>query len=175
VDGQFLFISFDVLMLHRIVESLFSSSASPTRKYWGFQVFLKALTHPHMSADKMCFLFTKNLMRCWINQLSGKDRLLNKAAQQVVRVFFFFFSFFHSFVLIVRCLQASSIPRLVQRNPTLGFTLILQLTGINGSERFDKLTRTKTVEFILAAMDAEGISNYIKWLLGQFDDGHDAA
>jgi DNA polymerase phi len=153
-----------------IIESLFSSSASPTRKYWGFQIFLKALTHPHMTADKMCFLFTKNLMRCWINQLSGKDRLLNKAARQVVRVLFLSFFFRHS----VGCLQASSIPPLVQRNPTLGFTLILQLTGVNGSQQFDKLTRTKTVESILAAMDSEGISKYIEWLLGQTDDDHHA-
>ena len=58
----------------------------------------------------------------------------------------------------------------VQNNPTIGFTLILQLTGVNGSRQFDKLTKTKTIESILLSMNAEGITNYIKYLLGQFNE-----
>jgi DNA polymerase phi len=53
----------------------------------------------------------------------------------------------------------------VQKNPTLGFTLILQLTGVNGSHQFDRLTKTKTVESILASMDTDGIKRYIDYLL----------
>ncbi|KAI6005472.1 DNA polymerase phi-domain-containing protein [Pisolithus albus] len=105
----------------RIV-SLFSSTSSAERKYWGFQLPM---------------LFTKNLMR-----------------------------------------SAKHIQSFVQENPTLGFPLILQLTGINGSQEFDKLTRTKTVESILAVMDSEGIKNYIVSLLNQVnskDSDEDAA
>lgn len=58
----------------------------------------------------------------------------------------------------------------VQNNPTIGFTLVLQLTGINGSRQFDKLTKTKTVESILLSMNADGITSYIEYLLGQMND-----
>lgn len=124
-------------------ESLFSSTASAERKYWGFQVFKKALTR--VSADQLPMLFTKNLMRSWINHLSKSDRYLHKISLDV----------------------AKHIQSFVQENPTLGFPLILQLTGINGSQEFDKLTRTKTVESILTVMDNEGIKNYIVSLLNQ--------
>ncbi|GBE82630.1 hypothetical protein SCP_0410150 [Sparassis crispa] len=127
-------------------ESLFSSTSSPERKYWGFQIFQKAL--PRVSATDMPMLFTKNFMRSWINHLSNSDRYLHKAARQVV----------------------TDIQAVVKKNPTIGFTLILQLTGVHGSHQFDKLTKTKTVETILTSMDNEGIQNYIDYLLKQVDD-----
>ncbi|RDX52694.1 hypothetical protein OH76DRAFT_1399938 [Lentinus brumalis] len=127
-------------------ESLFASTSSPERKYWGFQVFQKAL--PRVSADDMPMLFTKNFMRSWINHLSNSDRYLHKAARQVV----------------------SDIQNAVKSNPKIGFSLILQLTGVNGSRQFDKLTKTKTVESILTSMDDEGIQSYIEYLLKQVDE-----
>ena len=74
--------------------------------------------------------------------------------------------------MIVTPRQASCIPPLVLQNPTLGLTFILQLTGVKGSRQFDKLTRTKTIESILSAMNAEGISQYIEWLLEQVNETH---
>ncbi|KAI9056874.1 hypothetical protein FKP32DRAFT_1598752 [Trametes sanguinea] len=127
-------------------ESLFASTSSPERKYWGFQVFQKAL--PRVSADDMPMLFTKNFMRSWINHLSNSDRYLHKAARQVV----------------------ADIQNVVKSNPRIGFSLILQLTGVNGSRQFDKLTKTKTVESVLTSMDSEGIQSYIDYLLRQVDD-----
>ncbi|KAG6841689.1 hypothetical protein C0991_008327 [Blastosporella zonata] len=124
-------------------ESLFSSTASAERKYWGFQVFQKAL--PRVDQDTMPMLFTKNFMRTWINHLSKPDRYLHKIARQTV----------------------TDVQAFVQSNPHLGFALIFQLTGVNGSHQFDKLTKTKTVEGILTSMDAEGIKSYITYLLGQ--------
>ncbi|KAI0792872.1 DNA polymerase phi-domain-containing protein [Abortiporus biennis] len=140
--------SFPELFRILVDESLFSSTSSPERKYWGFQIFQKAL--PRVSAADMPMLFTKNFMRSWINHLSNSDRYLHKIAKQV----------------------ATDIQGLVKRNPTLGFTLILQLTGVHGSHQFDKLTKTKTVETILTSMDDEGIQNYIKYLLDQVNDEH---
>ena len=67
-------------------------------------------------------------------------------------------------------MQASDIQTLVKDNPRLGFTLILQLTGIHGSHQFDKLTKTRTVETILTSMDNDGIQSYIKYLLGQVNE-----
>ncbi|KAH7910650.1 DNA polymerase phi-domain-containing protein [Hygrophoropsis aurantiaca] len=126
-------------------ESLFASTSSPERKYWGFQVFQKAL--PRITTDELPMLFTKNFMRSWINHLSNHDRYLHKIALDV----------------------AKDIQQFVQKNPAIGFTLILQLTGIHGSQNFDKLTKTKTIESVLASMDAEGIKTYIHYLLDQID------
>ena len=46
----------------------------------------------------------------------------------------------------------------------------MQLTGPNGSQQFDKLTKTKTVESILSSLDAKGIGNYIDHLFSQVDE-----
>jgi len=66
--------------------------------------------------------------------------------------------------------QASDIISCVQSNPTLGFTLVLQLTGVHGSKQFDSLTRTKTVENIISSMSSDDIVNYINYLLEQVND-----
>ena len=66
--------------------------------------------------------------------------------------------------------QATDIQNVVKNNPKIGFSLILQLTGVNGSRQFDKLTKTKTVESILTSMDDEGIQSYIDYLLKQVDE-----
>lgn len=149
-----------------ISESLFSSTASPERKYWGFQVFQKAL---HLvSEDNMPMLFTKNFMRTWINHLSKQDRYLHKAAKQTVDISslqgFWWSLTTHTYA------QVAEIQTFVQRNPKLGFALILQLTGVHGSQQFDKITKTKTVESIISTMDADDIKQYIAYLLNQAND-----
>lgn len=65
--------------------------------------------------------------------------------------------------------QAVELQSFVQTNPHLGFALILQLTGVNGSQQFDKLTKSKTVEAILSSMDSAGINNYIAYLFDQIN------
>ncbi|KAF9009405.1 DNA polymerase phi-domain-containing protein [Cyathus striatus] len=127
-------------------ESLFSATSSPQRKYWGFQVFQKALQRANK--DSIPMLFTKNFMRSWINHLSNRDRYLHKIAQQT----------------------ATEVKIFIQNNPRLGFTLILQLTGVNGNKQFDKLTKTKIVESVLTSSDSEGIKNYINYLLSLVDE-----
>ncbi|KAJ7740748.1 DNA polymerase phi-domain-containing protein [Mycena maculata] len=124
-------------------ESLFSATSSQERKYSGFQVFQKAL--PRVTESIMPMLFTKNFMRSWINHLSHPDRYLHKVARQV----------------------ATDIQAFVQKQPQLGFALILQLTGVNGSQQFDKLTKSRTVESILTSMDGDGIKSYISHLIAQ--------
>lgn len=58
----------------------------------------------------------------------------------------------------------------VQSNPTLGFTLVLQLTGVHGSKQFDSITKTKTVENIISSMSPDDIFEYITYLLKQVND-----
>ncbi|KAK0459585.1 DNA polymerase phi-domain-containing protein [Desarmillaria tabescens] len=126
-------------------ECLFSSTSSPERKYWGFQVFQKAL--PRVLADDIPMIFTKNFMRTWINHSSKPDRYLHKAAKQT----------------------AIGVSNFVKERPQLGMGLIVQLTGVNGSRQFDQLTKTKTVESILSSMNADGITHYVDHLISQFN------
>ncbi|KAL5529108.1 hypothetical protein ACEPAG_5082 [Sanghuangporus baumii] len=130
---------------YRIVvdETLFSSSSSPQRKYWGFLVFQKALHR--VPTSQLPMLFTKNFMRTWINQLAKDDRYLHKIARQVT----------------------SDVQSVVEKDPKAGFTLVLQLTGTNGSYQFDRITKTKTVETILSSTDSTGIKEYMSFLFKQ--------
>jgi DNA polymerase phi len=151
----------------RHTESLFSGSASNERKYWGFVVFQRVL--PRVKAADLPMLFTKNFMRTWINHLSHFDRYLHSFAKQIA-------SPDASYPLLsvyadCQASQAKEILSAVQKDPALGYAFILPLTGVHGSQQFDKLTRTTTVESILTRMSAEGIKNYITHLLGQADGG----
>lgn len=106
-------------------------------------------------------------MRSWINHLSNGDRYLHKAARAVVC--------FHWTLKspLTYSTKSVDLQQVVKNNPTIGFTLVLQLTGVHGSRQFDKLTKTKTVESILLSMNAEGITNYIDYLLSQMNDNKD--
>lgn len=90
---------------------------------------------------------------------------MHKAAKQTVS-----FIDLETFYYSQNGIQVAEIQTFVQRNPKLGFALILQLTGAHGSQQFDKLTKTKTVETILSAMDVNDIKQYIDHLLEQAND-----
>ncbi|KZT44208.1 hypothetical protein SISSUDRAFT_1057190 [Sistotremastrum suecicum HHB10207 ss-3] len=125
-------------------EGFFSSISSAERKYTGFEVFRKALSRA--TAKEVPLIFTKNLMRSLINHLSGNDRALHKMALQV----------------------AKDMHAAVEKSPELGFPLVLQLTGVHGNQHFDRITKTKTLETITAAMNAQGINDYVDHLLDVF-------
>ncbi|KAB5592609.1 DNA polymerase phi subunit [Ceratobasidium theobromae] len=129
-------------------ESLFDATSSPERKSWGFQVFERALAI--VPSDQYQYLFTPNFMRSWINHLSSSDRRLHKAAKKT----------------------AAEIVKAVERNPSIGFSLVTHLHGKHGNQQFDRVTRTKTVETILASTDIEGVKTYTALLIDQLkEDG----
>ncbi|GAB1517408.1 DNA-directed DNA polymerase [Rhizoctonia solani] len=128
-------------------ESLFATTSSSERKSWGFQVFERALTI--MPSEEYQYLFTPNFMRTWINHLSAPDRHLHKAAKKA----------------------ASDIVKAVERNPSIGFSLVTHLQGAHGNQQFDRITRTKTVETILASTDIDGVKKYTTSLVNQLRDG----
>ena len=66
--------------------------------------------------------------------------------------------------------QVAEVQAFVNDKPQLGFALILQLTGPYGSQQFDKLTKTKTVESILPSLAAKGIQTYINHLFSLIDE-----
>ncbi|KAI5856466.1 DNA polymerase phi-domain-containing protein [Tricharina praecox] len=122
-------------------ESLFSSSSSEERKFWGFLFFLKALdritTPPDLTA-----MFSKNFMRCMTNQLADVERYLNKAAAKVSRA-------------------------LIAKSESAAWTapvIFKQLVANNGSPNFDQLTRTKTVDKVLCSADEAGLVEVVKVL-----------
>ncbi|WFD20036.1 DNA-directed DNA polymerase [Malassezia caprae] len=121
-------------------ETLFSTQASPERKSWGFQVLHHALQRA--SAETLPFLFTPNLMRTWVNQLSVTDRLLHSMAQKTV----------------------TYVGEAVKRSPTAGMALVTQLMGEHGRPNFDRVTHTKTIESILSSLDEAGIQKYLAYL-----------
>mgnify|MGYP002757310264 FL=1 len=121
-------------------ESLFATQASPERKSWGFQVLHRTL--PRASVDVLPFLFTPNLMRTWVNQLSVPDRLLHSMAQKTVLL----------------------VGDAVRRCPTAGIALVTQLTGEHGRQNFDRVTHTKTIESILSSLDEAGLQRYLAYL-----------
>lgn len=140
--------------LFRVVvdEALFANTSSAERKYWGFQVFERAL--PLLDAEAVPLIFTPNFMRSWMNNLSSPDRHLHKAAVQTARV----------------------VQDHVKANPTAGFTLLSQLVGKHGRPDFDKVTKTKTVESIMANLTTDGVAQYVAYLEGIIVNGEgDAA
>ena len=121
-------------------ETLFSTQASPERKSWGFQVLHRALQRA--PAETLPFLFTPNLIRTWVNQLSVTDRLLHSMAQKTV----------------------TYVGEAVKRSPTAGMALVTQLMGEHGRPDFDRVTHTKTIESILSSLDEAGIQKYLAYL-----------
>ncbi|CAO3601222.1 unnamed protein product [Absidia cylindrospora] len=124
--------------------NMFSQQSSHGRKYWGFQVMNKVL--PQLSTDQMPLIFTENFMRTFINNLSSDVRFLNKAARQT----------------------AITIQQVAEGNKQVGFAVVSQLIGQYGHQQFDRITRTKTVENLLATMDADGIRHYLVYLARLF-------
>ncbi|CAE6417074.1 unnamed protein product [Rhizoctonia solani] len=98
-----------------------------------------------MPPEEYQYLFTPNFMRTWINHLSAPDRHLHKAAKKA----------------------ASDIVKAVERNPSIGFSLVTHLQGAHGNQQFDRITRTKTIETILASTDIEGVKKYTTSLVNQ--------
>lgn len=47
----------------------------------------------------------------------------------------------------------------------VGFALLSQLLGKNGSRNFDKITKTKTVENILGHLDVKGVEQYTDYIV----------
>lgn len=59
---------------------------------------------------------------------------------------------------------------IVEENPSTALGLVLALTGVNGSNQFDKITKTKTVESCLAKLDGAETEKYIKHLQREMSD-----
>ncbi|KAH6576021.1 hypothetical protein BASA83_010212 [Batrachochytrium salamandrivorans] len=125
-------------------ETLFTTTHG--RKYVGFQVFQIILQAA--SEKQIPLLFTPNFLRCLINNLSNKDNYLHKQAQQT----------------------AVLLSTVANEKPLTALPLMLQLLGKNGNLRFDSVTKTKTVENLLLALNTDQIESYLDFLASTFSD-----
>ncbi|KAI9225206.1 MAG: DNA polymerase phi-domain-containing protein [Piptocephalis tieghemiana] len=126
-------------------KGLFGASVSAEHKYWGFELLeaaLEAIPTPYLSS-----LLTPNVLRTFVGTLSaGSDRPLAKRARQ-------------------------SLDRLVElagKSQEGRMSLSTALTGPHGHRDFDRVTRTKTVESLLAARDGQDMDGYFDYLSGLF-------
>ncbi|KAF9174057.1 DNA-directed DNA polymerase [Mortierella sp. AD011] len=133
-----------------IDSTLFDSSSSHERKFWGFQIFEKVL--PVLDENQIPLVFTANFMRCFVNNLSSEDRFLNKAAKHTM----------------------AAMHATADTNEAVRLTLITQLLDKNPN--FDRMSRSKTVETLLGGLDVSHIQHYLQYLTKAFlqHDGPDS-
>ncbi|KAI2776160.1 DNA polymerase phi-domain-containing protein [Daldinia loculata] len=126
-----------------IDDSLFSKNASDAQKFRGFVIFQKFLLGFATGKAKFAKeLFTRNLMKCLMNQAAKEDRYLHRAA--------------------LKSLQ--SIEKAVQASPELLLLVLNELIGKAGAYDFDQRTSTKTVENLLQWATPENAKNVLKLL-----------
>ncbi|GAW26991.1 putative DNA polymerase V [Rosellinia necatrix] len=111
-----------------IDDGLFSKNASEGQKFRGFMIFQKYL-HSFASVDKALVkeLFSRNLMKCLINQAAKEDRYLHRAALKTLQ----------------------SMEKVVETHSELLIPILKELMGKSGLYDFDQRTATKTIEGIL--------------------------
>lgn len=90
---------------------------------------------PHLAA----LVFTKNLMRCFMNQLAVEDRYLHRIAAKALR----------------------SIQARIAREPEFIVDAISGLMGPNGAVNFDHITKTKTIEKLISTLSVDTLKEII--------------
>ena len=128
-------------------ESLFSQSASDGQKFTGFSVFQKVLVALIEHHDKLRCLFSKNFMRCLMNQAAKEDRYLHRAAMKALR----------------------AIENAVAANPSVLPVILEGLVGKNGAYGFDSRTNTKTVDKLFQNLDDSNATGALKVVRKPFD------
>ncbi|KAI2472393.1 DNA polymerase phi-domain-containing protein [Annulohypoxylon bovei var. microspora] len=126
-----------------IDDGLFSKNASDAQKFRGFVIFQKflqgfATDNPKLARE----LFTRNLMKCLMNQAAKEDRYLHRAA--------------------LKSLQ--SIEKAVQASPELLLPVLKEVIGKHGAYDFDQRTNTKTVENLLQWVVPDDAKNVLHLL-----------
>lgn len=122
------------------LDGLFAAGSSEERKYWGFLLFIKALNEAPLHLASL--VFTKNLVRCLINQLAVEDRYLHRMAQKA----------------------AKSIHARVSKEPEFAAAAVNGLLGPSGSVNFDQITKTKTVDKIVVEASPDALKQIISLL-----------
>ncbi|KAK2875593.1 hypothetical protein FQN49_001579 [Arthroderma sp. PD_2] len=120
---------------------LFADASSEERKYWGFLVFMKVLNEAPIEVAKL--IFTKNFMRCMMNQLAVEDRYLHKIA-----------------VKAAKSIQARAL-----KESEFAYPALCGLMGARGAINFDQVAKVKIVEKIVSNLS----QSVVKQLLPVFE------
>lgn len=121
-----------------LLGNLFTDSSSNERKYWGFLVFQRALRDA--PAPSFYIIFSKNLMRCLMNQLALPERYLHRLAEKSVR----------SILTRAKGDASVTIP-----------ALECLLTPPQGQINFDQATKTKIVDKLLALVKNSSLRDLV--------------
>ncbi|KAI0508628.1 DNA polymerase phi-domain-containing protein [Xylaria bambusicola] len=126
-----------------IDDGLFSKNASDGQKFRGFMLFQKYI-HGLASVDKSLVkeLFTRNLMKCLINQAAKEDRYLHRAALKTLQ----------------------SMEKAVETHPELLVIILKELIGKYGLYDFDQRTASKTIENLLQWVTPNNSKKVLKLL-----------
>ncbi|KAI3323355.1 hypothetical protein HD806DRAFT_82473 [Xylariaceae sp. AK1471] len=126
-----------------IDDGLFSKNASDGQKFRGFMLFQKYLPS-FASVDKSLVkeLFTRNFMKCLINQAAKEDRYLHRAALKTLQ----------------------SIEKAVEASPELLIPVVKELIGKFGLYDFDQRTTSKTIETLLQWVTSANSKKILKLL-----------
>ncbi|KAJ3128620.1 DNA-directed DNA polymerase, partial [Physocladia obscura] len=137
----------------QIVEEPFFNSATHNYKFVGFLIFEETLQKGLWAVEKgatidLSVLFSKSFLSLG----KGEDAVLFKIAKTT----------------------AKKISTISSSSSKLGLKVIFQLIGLNGHQRFDIVTRTKTVEGIVGNLDEPEINTFITYLINLIvsDSGH---
>ncbi|RAK82890.1 DNA polymerase V [Aspergillus costaricaensis CBS 115574] len=130
-------ISFADFWTEVVDNGLFASSSSEERKYWGFLLFNKVINESPLSLASL--VFTKNLVRCLMNQLAVEDRYLHRMAVKV----------------------AKAVQTRVSKEPEFAAASVRGLMGSTGTVNFDQATKTKTVEKIVAEANLAALKQIV--------------
>ena len=132
--------SFVICACSFCLDGLFSASASDQRKYWGFVLFQHAFRIA--PADLIPVVFSKNFMRCFMNQLASSDRYLHRNAEKVVK----------------------SLNSRLETDSSIAITVLAcLLKAPNGCVNFDQITKTKTVEKLLPHVDDNNLGDLVQF------------
>ncbi|ODH48524.1 hypothetical protein GX48_05393 [Paracoccidioides brasiliensis] len=120
-----------------IDNGLFAAASSEERKYWGFLLLAKVMNEApaHLAA----LVFTKNLMRSFMNQLAVEDRYLHRIATKALK----------------------SIQARVGKEPDFIVPALEGLMGPTGAVNFDQITKTKTIEKMISAITANSLKDVV--------------
>ncbi|GKZ19883.1 DNA-directed DNA polymerase [Aspergillus brasiliensis] len=130
-------ISFADFWTEVVDNGLFAASSSEERKYWGFLLFNKVINESPLKLASL--VFTKNLVRCLMNQLAVEDRYLHRMA-----------------VKAAKAVQAR-----VSKEPEFAAASVSGLMGSTGSVNFDQATKTKTVEKIVSEANLDALKQIV--------------
>lgn len=142
VDGLYSSLSY-YIFTDTMTENLFSSTASRERKFWGFLLFQRVVEDAASFGKLFPSVFSHNLVRCLINHVQEQDRFLHRAADKSLKVL----------------ISAT------ETKPKLLEIFLPRLIGGNGNYNFDRITKTKTIDRLLALVNEKTAASVIKILV----------